>query len=188
MIPQNQIAFKEWAVVCAALAQGRQSLILRKGGIHEGREGFRVQHNEFWLYPTGFHQQADDVISEARPLIDQVQAQEVDTSRIKLDLYAAVSDVYHIADLATLSRLDGRHIWSPKTVDQRFHYRTPGLFVLVTRVFRRQLPIDLEVTPHMSGCKSWVDLPTAISTGELTPVLDDATFEAQRREINELLS
>ncbi|MCX7421045.1 MAG: DUF1802 family protein, partial [Planctomycetia bacterium] len=84
MLPQNQIAFKEWAVVCAALAQGRQSLILRKGGIHEGCESFRVQHDEFWLYPTAFHQQADDVITEARPLIDQVQAQATDASRISL--------------------------------------------------------------------------------------------------------
>ena len=30
------IAFKEWAGVCAALAEGRQSLIVRKGGIAEG--------------------------------------------------------------------------------------------------------------------------------------------------------
>lgn len=34
------IAFKEWDIVCKALEEGRQSLILRKGGIHEGREGF----------------------------------------------------------------------------------------------------------------------------------------------------
>ena len=53
MEPVNQIAFKEWAVVCAALASGQQSLILRKGGIHEGRDGFRVAHREFWLFPTG---------------------------------------------------------------------------------------------------------------------------------------
>ena len=188
MLSQNQIAFKEWAVVCTALAQGRQSLILRKGGIHEGREGFRVQHDEFWLYPTAFHQQADDVITEARPLIDKVQAQATDAPRISLSLYAVVSDVFHIADLATLSRLNGKHIWSEKTVDQRFHYRAPGLFVLVARLYHRDSPIDLEVTPDMSGCKSWVDLPTAISTGELQPVLDDTTFETQRCEINALLS
>ncbi len=186
MFPQNSIAFKEWAVVCAALAQGRQSLILRKGGIHEGRDGFRVQHGEFWLFPTGFHQQADDVIPDARPLLEQVTA--TDTSQTSLSLYAVVADVHHVEDLATLGRLSGRHIWSEKTVDQRFDYRAPGLFVLVVRLYRCQFPIDLEVTPHMSGCKSWVDLPTAISTGELQPILDDATFETQRGEINALLS
>jgi len=59
MLPSNAMAFKEWAVVCAALGSGQQSLILRKGGIHEGRGGFRVAHPEFWLFPTGFHQSLD---------------------------------------------------------------------------------------------------------------------------------
>ncbi|MDC0315120.1 DUF1802 family protein [bacterium] len=46
------IAFKEWDVVCEALESGRQKLILRKGGIHEGREGFSFAHEEFVLFPT----------------------------------------------------------------------------------------------------------------------------------------
>jgi hypothetical protein len=36
----ESIAFKEWAIVCEALGRGGQSIILRKGGIAEGREGF----------------------------------------------------------------------------------------------------------------------------------------------------
>ena len=62
MRPANEWAFKEWAVVCAALASGRQSVILRKGGIHEGRDGFRVDHREFWLFPTRFHQEPGEVV------------------------------------------------------------------------------------------------------------------------------
>ena len=65
MQASQQMAFKEWAAICAALGDGRQSLIVRKGGIHEGREGFRVAHDEFWLFPTGFHQQRDEIIPEA---------------------------------------------------------------------------------------------------------------------------
>jgi hypothetical protein len=42
------MAFKEWAVVCEALGSGRQSVILRKGGIAEGREGFAFLHREFF--------------------------------------------------------------------------------------------------------------------------------------------
>ena len=37
-------AFKEWAIVVDALGRGRQSVILRKGGIAEGRGGFRPEH------------------------------------------------------------------------------------------------------------------------------------------------
>ena len=40
----NRFAFKEWAVTCQALAAGRQSLLLRKGGIHERNGRFEVEH------------------------------------------------------------------------------------------------------------------------------------------------
>src|SRR5205823_2861074 len=52
------VAFKEWAGVCDALIQGRQSLIVRKGGIREGPGPgvFVPEHAAFWLYPTWVHQ------------------------------------------------------------------------------------------------------------------------------------
>ncbi len=54
------VAFKEWSGVCDALADGRQSILLRKGGIREepGAGRFVPEHREFWLYPTGVHQAA----------------------------------------------------------------------------------------------------------------------------------
>ena len=54
-----RFGFKEWAVICRALAIGRQALILRKGGIAEGRAGFAFQHEEFFLFPTWFHEQLE---------------------------------------------------------------------------------------------------------------------------------
>jgi hypothetical protein len=36
---------------------GRRSVILRKGGIAEGRVGFSFRHREFFLFPTFFHEQ-----------------------------------------------------------------------------------------------------------------------------------
>ena len=49
--------FKEWQVVCDALASGRQAIILRKGGIHEGRAGFSFAEENFFLFPNRFHNQ-----------------------------------------------------------------------------------------------------------------------------------
>src|SRR4051794_5706629 len=54
--PTCATAFKEWSGVCQALGDGRQSLILRKGGIAEGPAGFVPEHEVFWLYPTRVHQ------------------------------------------------------------------------------------------------------------------------------------
>ncbi len=36
-----RVAFKEWTVVVDALGRGDQIIILRKGGLSEGRDGFR---------------------------------------------------------------------------------------------------------------------------------------------------
>ena len=186
MQPENQFAFKEWAVVCAALASGRQTLILRKGGIHEGREGFRVEHREFWLFPTGFHQKRDDVIPDAWQLLEEVQSRG-QSPQIELSMYAVVEEVHHLTDRAALSHLSGQHVWSEATVEQRFDYRNPGLFALVVRVFRRPTPFQIADSPHFAGCKSWVDLPAALPTSDLQPVLDDASFDRQRHKIQQLL-
>ncbi|RPJ57922.1 MAG: DUF1802 family protein, partial [Acidobacteria bacterium] len=40
--PVSNAALKEWAVVCRALAAGRQVLAIRKGGILEVKPGFEV--------------------------------------------------------------------------------------------------------------------------------------------------
>ncbi len=186
MQSENRFAFKEWSVVCAALAAGRQTLILRKGGIHEGSDGFRVEHGEFWLFPTGFHQQPDEVIPEARPWFEDRPSLS-EPSAISLELYAVVQDVHHVLDRSALSRLSGRHIWSESTVEQRFQYRTPGLFALVVRMFRRPTPLIIDDAPHFAGCKSWVDLPAALPTSGLQPILADAAFEQQQDEIRMLL-
>lgn len=187
MQSESRVAFKEWAVVCAALASGRQTLILRKGGIHEGHEGFHVEHREFWLFPTGFHQQRDEILPDAWPLLDELQSRGEPNGH-ELSLYAIVEDVQHVLDRSTLARLSGRHVWSEATVGQRFHYRTPGLFALTVRVYRRPTPFAIADSPYFVGCKSWVELPAALPTSELRPVLDERSFSTQRNEIRALLS
>ena len=56
-----------------ALGRGEQIVILRKGGIAEGRGGFRAEHDRFWLFPTRFHQQSEGVIESARERFKKLQ-------------------------------------------------------------------------------------------------------------------
>ena len=56
----ESVGFKEWAIVCEALGRGEQSIIVRKGGIAEGRDGFTFRHAEFFLCPTYFHEQVEN--------------------------------------------------------------------------------------------------------------------------------
>ena len=74
-------ALKEWALVCKLLLEGRQAIMLRKGGIDE--KGFWVEADEFFLYPTYFHQMAEKVRPEfgSRPCISRSTISEYDAPR-----------------------------------------------------------------------------------------------------------
>src|SRR5262245_51491390 len=117
-------AFKEWAVICRALAEGRQSLILRKGGIAEEGGQFRPEHERFLLYPSFFHEQHRTGIKpELMPLLDAAEAERPPASRLRFTHYAAASAVAHVTDLDKALALDALHGWTADTVRQRFHYR-----------------------------------------------------------------
>lgn len=188
MQPHNHIAFKEWAVICAALGEGRQCAIVRKGGIHEGREGFRVAYGEFWLFPTYLHEQAEGLVEEAGALLERVVSERPADGLIHLAHYAVVTDVFEVRKADLLTRLAGQHLWSHRTLDERFHYRQPGLFVLTVRVYRREEPYVLPDSPHFGGCRSWVELPDGLSTAGLQPVLGDEEFARQWAAIRTALS
>src|SRR5438046_1731650 len=93
-----QHAFKEWAVICAALGQGLQSLILRKGGIDEQTGQFAVEQTRFWLYPTFVHQQNDGIQEDARPLLTQVEANHPPAGMVRLQHWAEIETIYRIRE------------------------------------------------------------------------------------------
>lgn len=188
MLTANRWAFKEWAAVCAALMSGRQSLILRKGGIHEGSEGFRVEHREFWLFATQFHQQPDALVPEAYEFWDAGKSLAPNVGCVALPAYCVVEAVEEIRDPMALSRMRELHIWSEQTVMERFHYRSPGLFALMLRVYRAGRPLELPDSPiHFAGCRSWVDLPSDLPTAGLAPALSDSQHAAAMERIRQAL-
>ena len=167
------IAFKEWAVICHALAEGRQSLILRKGGIVEPDGVFRVEHDRFWLYPTFTHQTETGIVEAYRPLLDHARADA--DGRVHLRHIAEVVRVSRLTTLEQAHSLAGLHGWSEDTVTARFHYRTPGLYALLVRVSEAS-PHAIVETDAYRGCKSWVTLEEPLPTGETRYVLDDTAF------------
>jgi hypothetical protein len=178
-------AFKEWAVVIAALASGNQTLIARKGGISEATGDFELEHNRFWLFPTRFHETEESVVPAYRPLLSQLAAQQGSQVEIEIQYFAVVDSVAQITDVHLLKRLGGRHIWSEHVLEQRFHFGSkPGLHILLTRVYRRGSPIKLPLLPAYGGCRSWITLAEPVA-GEVTPVLDDTAFARHREEFHE---
>lgn len=184
MQPACQIAFKEWAAVCEALAAGRQTIILRKGGLQDEIEKFRIAaHHGFWLYPTNFHQQAESLAGDPGEFIKRaIEARPAD-GQVAIRLYAKLDFINDLTTEASCLRLAGLHIWSEATVRQRFAYRFPRLFVLGVRIFVRKEPLVLSESPDMAGCKSWLTLPEPISTEGLVPVLADEQYLHQGKAV-----
>lgn len=180
-------AFKEWAVICKALALGKQALILRKGGITEDGD-FQVEQTKFWLYPTYIHQQRGGIKSEAAPLLDQVDAERSSGGVVRLSHFAEITGVYQVRDLVSALILDHLHLWSEETVRMRFAYRTPGLYVLPVRVYRAAEIFDLPETAAYQGCRSWVELDRDLTTEGALPVLSDQAMADLQRNLDLLLN
>lgn len=180
-------AFKEWAVICRALAQGKQAIILRKGGVSEKTGLFALEHTRFWLFPTYVHQQGAGVRAEAAPLLEEVEAERPPAGTLRLQHWAEVTGVYQVRDLTLALLLAHLHLWSDDTVRQRFAYREPGLNVLTVRVYRAPRAHELPDLAEYQGCRSWVELAQPLPIEGSTPVLDDTAYRDVQINLDLLL-
>lgn len=179
----NRNAFKEWAAVCEAVASGRQTILVRKGGIHERRGDFTLEHREFWLFPTRFHEGAEDLTQEGQQFLIRAGEKVPAMGMILFSTYFEVTDVVEIASETELPKLRPYHIYADHVLEQRFHYKRLGLTVLVGRASVLAEPTVIPDSPHFGGCRSWVDLPAGLVTRGLAPVLPEEVFASRRREI-----
>ena len=179
----ESVGFKEWAVVCEALGRGEQTIILRKGGIAEGREGFSFRHREFFLFPTFFHEQVEKVRGERREL-PQPQAGE-----IAIDFAAKVELTATITSLETALALEPFHILQPEVVRERFAYdEAPGIHVAFVRVYRLAQVWRFPDERRYGGCRSWVQLPELPRDAAVTePVSSDSEHSARMQALREIV-
>ena len=180
-------AFKEWAVVCQALAAGQQALILRKGGMVEEGGEFRPDHPEFLLFPTYAHQSLDSVVGDARSLLEKVAAEEPEVGEVVLRHYAVVADALRVKNLPSVLRLRGQHIWSDEVVEERFHRWRDAIYALVVRVYRLPQTVTLPLEEDYTGCKSWVELSRDVPVEGSSPVLTDDQFAFKHSAIRAAL-
>lgn len=168
-------ALKEWSAAVHALLDGRQTVLLRKGGIGEKR--FDVAADEFLLFPTVAHSHAARVRPEFRDLLTTAATDstgDLVTIRAAAKVVAAVS----INRPDGLSEIEDLHIWTADSVRaDRLDFRPRHrLTVLVVQAFPLSEPIALARDPGYAGCTSWVELPVAAQRDR--PVHDDAALAA----------
>lgn len=177
-----QYALKEWSVTIDSLLTGRQILLLRKGGIHEQRDGFKVEHHDFFLFPSHLHQHPRALHPLFRLDLDGRNRSKTPT--VVLNTFARVQELIPIANVEVLRGLDGLHTLNWATVLERFSYRNrPGLNLLLLRVYRLPFPHEIQNIERYDGCVSWVELEQSLSFTDADPVLDGAVFAGQFEKI-----
>lgn len=162
-------AFKEWQPVCDALAGGRQCLILRKGGIHEGRSGFSFAHERFFLFPTRFHATPDQIREGMSPALPEWQPGDTVTITHHVRALRAVT----LTDWEQVSALAPWHIYSEQTVRERFDWSGKGMssgsiHVAAVEVLKLATPWQFPYQPSFGGCRSWIQIPNPPDDWELS--------------------
>ncbi len=181
------VGFKEWTLVCDALGCGKQSIIIRKGGIAEGRAGFRFQHDEFLLFSTLFHEQVAKLKLPAETSLPAMRAD----GQHEIAYRARVEWTRDVSDLAVVQRLAPFHCWQDSEIEKRFRYEEekgkPGVSVALVRIEKLSAPFVFPDSPKYGGCRSWIPLPELPEGIPAVPVIDEATHRAREGELRAVL-
>ena len=173
-----QLALKEWAITVRALADGDQIMMLRKGGISEDSKDFRVVHPEFLLLSNLPAPAGRPAEGSHQPTLRQLLSDNpADDDAVTFTHWARVHELLEIDQLGKVEEPR-----SPSHLDRRLRPVPPALeahvplTIMLLRVYRMEAPVTVAFIPEYGGCKSWVDVIPTVNLGQLTPVVDDATF------------
>lgn len=187
--PPSSVGFKEWSFVCDSLTQGVQTLILRKGGIHEGRGGFEWKHQGFFLFPTWFHTQGEKLrwVPENAELSFPP---EEERTRVDITGYATLEHVWKVTDWAKMQAIAPLHLWNEDVVRERFAYDEEScLHIALVRAYKLPEVWTFPYTKSYGGCRSWVSLPEeGLSLlDKATPALNDVAWTEIAQKLKAIL-
>lgn len=158
----NHTALKEWSTVVDALGEGRQVVLLRKGGIAD--PSFGIEADRFYLVPTWFHQ--GEV--EPRPAFT-------------VDFWGEVRRVWQVQSESVIGDLEPFVEMPRNAIENRYRFRPDqALFVIGIRAWRLATPVEVVWREAYGGCRSWVSLEEEIDVDGSVAVLSEG-------ELNERL-
>lgn len=181
------VALKEWAAFVAALQQGGQLLLLRKGGIREEGKKFIPAHPSFLLFPTYEHQKKDLLKPPFQANVE-LPANGARPPAVTLTHWAKLHEAIEISEEDALQSISPFHIWSDDYAHKRLRWKPrQPLWLLILRVYSLGEPQTVPNLPAYGGCKSWITLREPVSLGELTPVMSEAEFNNAVAQIKKTL-
>jgi hypothetical protein len=178
-------ALKEWATIVKALEQGKQTVILRKGGILETASGFNIKSKKFFLFPTWEHQETKHVKPEFHDFLNDVLNKKPDEGFNKITSYAKILYEKDIECNDIINDLSSFHVWSDEYIQERRNWMPEKP---IKAIFLKTIKIpefNLSLKPEFSGCKSWIELNSNFQEGE--SALKDNEIEQKLQEFKEIV-
>ena len=176
---------KEWATVVKAREQGKQTVILRKGGILETASGFNVESKKFFLFPTWEHQETKHVKPEFHEFLNEVLNKKPDEGFNKISSYAEVLFEKDIESNYVIKNLSSFHVWSDSYIQERRSWKPEkpmkAVFLKIIKIPEFNLPLKSE----FSGCKSWIELNSNFQEGE--SALRDSEIDEKLQVFKEIV-
>ena len=159
---ETRRALKEWGAVVNALAEGDQTVIFRKGGLKDGKGGFKLESRQFGLFPTVYHPKELDGTVSTEASKKFVDAKVPDMKRgeeVPISVVAEVTGAWVTHDASVLDALSDHHVWSRDVLESRLSWK-PDTPITMLELRAKKLPAprvhalppDLE---KYGGCKSW---------------------------------
>ncbi len=162
-------ALKEWAFVCKLLLEARQTIMLRKGGIDE--KGFWVEADEFFLFPTYFHQMAEKVRPEFADECAALLAVPPPEGALRMSGVARVVEHIEVRRPEGMDSLRDLHPYDEEQVAMRLEFRPRKPLVILSVEVRPAIEVvETPMREEFGGCVSWVDV------GVDRPALGDAVL------------
>ncbi|XWK90392.1 MAG: DUF1802 family protein [Phormidium sp.] len=181
-------ALKEWAVAVDALEAGKTILLLRKGGIREEGNHFKVAHDEVLLYPTFEHQQPDLLKPEYADRVTPVPS-GWHPETIRIGAWAKITDILLVSFEPSIKALLPFHVWNEQFVSDRLKWKPrQPIYILLLRTYKLGQPHEIPYCNEYGGCKSWIDLKDDISVANATPVLTDTEYNKRTSVIRNLIA
>ena len=179
-------ALKEWATVVNALESGKQTVILRKGGILETSSGFNVESKKFLLFPTWEHQEEKHVKPEFQNFLNNALKNKPKEGFNRITSFVEVLDEKDIESKETVNALSPFHVWSDAYIEERINWMPEkpikAVFLRTYKVPEFEIPIKSEY----HGCKSWIELNE--KDQDAKSVLSDDEIESRMKEFKEIVN
>ncbi len=186
-------ALKEWAVAVRALREGRQVILLRKGGVRDAGGEFVVESRDVLLFPTFEHQV--EQVGTLQPCYgawrEDEEKQRPRGENVRFEAWARITDILLVepSRYTKLFTFGSQHIYGDAFLKFRAENEPQKpLYCLFLRAFNLPAPVTVPMEPDYYGCRSWITLENEVSLAGAMPALSRHTYEERVRVTKRILT